>query len=295
MVFLGAVAVMLASCRDFSFSSFVRGDALATVGEKELYMEDIQGLFTAGIAPEDSLKLLNSYVDLWVKQQLKMREAEKTSPEDEERIARMVDDYRNSLLIYGYERAYIDQRLDTVVTDEEINNYYQAHSEEFKLSVSLVKGLVARFPVGFRQEGQVRVMASSGNPERLKDVVDICIKNNFAYCQFSDWTDVAEVTAFLPRLSAREHARMLSASPLFEVTQGEERYFVVVTGLLREGAPEPVGRASETIRTMIVTRRKQGLLRHLEDSLYRTALAAREASIRVDTLKNTNEQEILEE
>ena len=288
------LAVSFASCRDFSFTSFLRGDAIATAGDGKLYIEDVQALFTGDITPEDSLKLLNSYVDQWVKQQLKIQVAQATSPEEEERISRMVNDYRNSLLIYEYEKKYLEERLDTLVTREEINEYYQSETAEFKLASPLVKGLVVRFPAGFRQEGQMRVMAGTGRKERLQDLVDICIKNNFAYKEFTDWTDLSEVTSSLPRLTNQESARMLTGQPPFEVTQGDNRYFVVITDVLREGNPMPLERASERIRTMIVTKRKQELLRNLEDSLYAAALAGKEITIHIDTLVKLNESQIIE-
>ena len=294
MLFLGMLAISFAACRDFSFTSFLRGDAIASVGDEKLYIEDVQALFTGDITPEDSLKLLQSYVDQWIKHQLKIQGAEITSPEEEEQVNRMVNDYRNSLLIYQYERKYIEEHLDTLITREEINEYYQSQADEFKLTSPLIKGLVVRFPVGFRQEGQMRIMASSGKKERLQDLIDICIKNNFAYREFIDWTDLSELTASLPRLTNQENARILTGQPPFEVTQGNNRYFVVITDFLREGSPVPLERSVETIRTMIVTKRKQALLNQLEDSLYSAALAKREITIQIDTMLKINEPEITE-
>ena len=288
---LGLVALTLTGCRDFSFSSFMRGEALAVVGDKKLYPEDVQTLFMADLSPEDSLKLLNSYVDLWVKQQLKIQEAEKAFPEDEERITRMVEDYRNSLLIYEYEKDYVGSRLDTLITPAEIDDYYTNHADEFRLIVPLVKGVVVRFPVGFRQEGQMRIMATSAKTERLQDLVDIAVKNNFGYREFDDWVEVNEMTAFLPRLGEAEVLRLLAANPLYEFENNGTRYFVVLTDVLPAGAPMPVDRAAATIRTMIVTRRKQELIRNLDDSLYRHALAMKEAVIQIDTLKEIIERQ----
>jgi hypothetical protein len=287
-LFLALSAMMFAACRDFSLNSFLQGDALATVGDKKLYIEDVPFLFTDEMTPRDSLKLLNSYVDQWVKQQLKMEHAEITSSEEQERIDRMVDDYRQSLLIYGYEKKYIDSRLDTTITPQEVSEYYASHVDEFRLASPLVKGLIVRFPTGFRQENQMRIMASTGKKERLQDLIDICIKNNFDYREFPDWTDLSEITAVLPRLTTQETARMLTALPPYELTQGGYRYFLVITDVLRAGSPAPAERVAATIRTMVIIRRKQQLLRQLEDSLFSRALILKEITIHVDTVSTTN-------
>jgi hypothetical protein len=282
----GMLAIMLAGCRNFSFISFLRGEALATVGDKRLYIEDVQSLFTGNnLTPGDSLKLLQSYVDQWVKQQLKIEQAGITTREEHERIEGMVDDYRQSLLLYEYDKKYIDANLDTLVTAEEVAEYYRVHAAEFMLSTPLVKGLALRFPVGFRQEGQMRLMAG-GRKERLQDLVDICIKNNFGYREFVDWTELSETTAFLPRMTTAENARILTAMPPFEMTQGDYRYFLVITDVLRPGSEMPLERVDGTIRMRIITRRKQELLARLGEDLYRSALERKEVTVNLDTTGN---------
>lgn len=286
------LAAMLGGCRDFSFHSFLRGDALATVGDERLYAEDVESLFAgSNLAPADSLKLLQSYVDQWVKQQLKMKQATLTTPEEEERVETLVAEYRRSLLLYEYDKKYLDAHLDTVVAPAEIEEYYTAHADEFILSAPLIKGLELRFPAGFRQEGQMRILAG-GRGGRLQDLVDICIKNNFGYREFTAWTELSEATAYLPRLTAAESARVLTAMPPFELTQGGMRYFLVITDALREGSAEPLERAAETIRMRIITRRRQQLLAELEEKLYREALERGEVAVHVDTLITNYELQI---
>ncbi|MDR0954505.1 MAG: hypothetical protein LBM20_03885 [Rikenellaceae bacterium] len=288
------MGILLVGCRDFSFTSFMRGEPLATVGDKKLYAEDVQTLF-AGMTPEDSLKLLSSYVDSWVKQQLKIQQAELAFPDDQERITRMVDDYRNSLLIYEYEKQYIDQRLDTAVSAGEIQAYYETHPDEFRLTVPLIKGVVVRFPVGFRQEGQMRIMALSGRADRLQDLVDVAMKNNLPFREFTDWVELGEMTAFLPRQSEAESARMLASAPFYEVTQGDNRHFIVMTDVLQAGSLIPLSRAQSTIRTLIVARRKQELVRQMEDDLLNNALLRKEVRIEVDSIIAPPEAQPIEE
>jgi hypothetical protein len=277
-------ALLAVSCKNFSLTRFLRGDALATVGDERLYPEDVALLFTPGITPQDSLKLLNSYVDNWVKQQIKIRMAENYSPEEEDRIARMVSDYRHSLLIHELEKQYLGERLDTAVTPEQIAEYYAASGDGFRLTAPLVRAIVVKFPVGFRQESRMRELTRiTNNRERYQDLIDIAIKNNLEYREFSDWTDLGEVAALLPRLTENESANLRSGVSFFEKTQGEVRYFVLLTDILSEGSPVPLARARETIRTLILNRRRQELIRTMEDNLLQAALISGEATIAIDT------------
>ena len=285
IVLPAALLLLGVSCKNFSFSSFLRGDAIATVGDKKLYFEDISSLFTPGIDPQDSLKLLNSYVDNWVKQQLKIQMAETYFTEEQERITQMVNDYRNSLLIYEFEKYYLAERLDTTVTREEINEYYAAHRSEFRLSEMLVKAIVIKFPVGFRQETEMRRLTGfTSNKDQYQNLLDMAIKNNLEYREFSDWTELSEVVALLPRLTEAENSRLRSGITFFEKTQDNMRYFMVLTDMLGEGTPMPVDRAAQTIRTLIMNRRRQEAIKTMEDGLLQAALQSRDVTIQVDTV-----------
>ena len=68
------------------------------MGDSKLFAYDVSTIFTPGLSAEDSLKLLESYVDQWVKKQLKIEEAERMFEESQEDIDRLVQEYRNSLL-----------------------------------------------------------------------------------------------------------------------------------------------------------------------------------------------------
>ena len=65
------------SCKRFA-NPFAGSDkVLAEVGGEKLYVHDLSSIFTPDMAPEDSVKILGSYVDRWVKMQLKIQEAER--------------------------------------------------------------------------------------------------------------------------------------------------------------------------------------------------------------------------
>ncbi len=277
-----ALPLAMSACKDFSFSSYIKGDALAVVGDAELYPEDVASVFTPGMNPEDSVKLLRSYVDRWIMQQLKIQRAERLFSEDDSRIEKMVEDYRNSLLIYEYEKQYVDQRMDTVVTPEEVAKYYTDNAEEFRLTAPLVRGFLVKVPVGFRQEAKLRELARSGKEESYQDFMDICLKSGLEYREFPRWTDYSVVVGALPRLSEEDYKRLQQERGFYETQEGDYRYFLVTTVLLREGTPVPLELALPNVRTLILNRRRQEMLRQMEDSIYNAALHDKEVRVNVD-------------
>ena len=97
---------------------------VARVYEHELHMDDLVGLVGEGVSGEDSAAIVDNYVDQWVRQTVMLSKAEKNVKDD---FSRQMNEYRNSLLIYAYERQIVEQLLDTVVTDAQMEEYYESH------------------------------------------------------------------------------------------------------------------------------------------------------------------------
>ena len=74
-ILLVAVLLTAYSCKRFPFAE--HNAILAEVEDKKLYLHDVSPIFTPNMTSEDSLKILRSYVDQWVKKQLKIKEAER--------------------------------------------------------------------------------------------------------------------------------------------------------------------------------------------------------------------------
>ncbi|MCC8089422.1 MAG: hypothetical protein LIO79_09225 [Rikenellaceae bacterium] len=278
---------ILFSCRDFSFTSYVRGESIASVGDSELYYEDFKSIFVPGLTAEDSVKLMRAYVDNWVKNQIKARFAEEHYDGGLADIEKMVEDYRNSLLIFKYENEYVHNRLDTSVTRAEIDDYYIKNRTDFILPNPLLKAVAVRIPNGFRQESAIRELARSSRADNLQDIVDIAIKNDLDYIQHREWTDYGEIISFLPRLSQQQYHEIQNKTGFYEFSEGGYRFMLAVNDILPEGGIMPVNMASASIRNIILNRRSADLLKHFEDSLYNSAMKRGDIYIKRDPVADS--------
>ena len=50
---------------------------------------------------------------------------------DKASLKRKVDDYKNTLIIYDYEQAMLQEKLDTTVSKSEIEDYYDNNQQNF--------------------------------------------------------------------------------------------------------------------------------------------------------------------
>lgn len=118
-----------------------RGEVVARVYDKYLYHADLSGVVPAEINEKDSIALVRNYIDNWIRKQLLIRQAERNLTPKQKDFSQKLNEYQNSLLTYAYESELIKQKLDTVVSENEIAAYYLQNRGSFQLRYNIVKAV----------------------------------------------------------------------------------------------------------------------------------------------------------
>lgn len=74
-----AGVLLLAGCRELP-RYFVSDTTLAEVGDRKLRVRDVESAVPQGFTGSDSVAFVRTYVDRWVRKQLKLQEAEVLFP-----------------------------------------------------------------------------------------------------------------------------------------------------------------------------------------------------------------------
>ena len=146
----GLLLLAAVGCREMPTVTVGGGRTLAKAGGATLDEQELGRALPAGLTGDDSVAFAELYVRKWIGKQLKLSEAEQLFSASADDIEAKVEAYRQSLLIRKLDQFYVDERIDTTFTEEDIAAYYNAHKAEFKLDRPLVKGRIVRFPVNHR-------------------------------------------------------------------------------------------------------------------------------------------------
>lgn len=262
------LALLSAGCRETPV--FPAGDKpLAKVGNRELTLAEVGPLASGA----DSAQFIALYTEKWIKKQLKLREAEELFSTSEVDIEAMVEEYRQSLLIRKLDRHYVDNHIDTVFTEDELQQYYNAHLGDFKLDRTIVKGRVLRYDVRYRQAQRLKTLMGTVNAERKKDLADLCTKNDFMFKEFGSWVDLRDILLYLPVAVTGDHSKLLASSSVQQLSDRNYGYLFQITAVRRAGDAEPLECVRPTIRRILFNQRQNEIIRAHEDTLYRQAFA----------------------
>lgn len=274
-----ACALLLAGCRELP-RYFASDTTIARAGGKELRLADVKSVVPQGLTGEDSAAFMKVYVDRWVLKQLKLEEAETLFSSSAGDIDRMVEEYRQALLIRQLDQHYVDQSIDTVFTADEIEAYYQAHKADFRLDRTIVKGRIVRFGEGYRQAAKLKTLMGAKSAAQQQDFRDICEKNDFTVNDFRDrWIDFPEFLSYLPTLRSQNYDAALATTAVQEMRDSHARYYFQIDAVRREGEPIPLERLSATIRRILFNQRKGEIIRRHEEEL--CARAAENGQVKI--------------
>ncbi|TAL57426.1 MAG: hypothetical protein EPN85_14170, partial [Bacteroidetes bacterium] len=136
LCFCFCLCIFLFACKNTAVNSDEK--PIARAGEIFLYLSEIK---EAGydVDSKDSIELVRKFINNWIREMLVLQQAEKNLTDDKKNFEKMVEDYRKSLITYQYESELVKQKLDTLVTDEEIEKYYIVNKDNFELIDNIIR------------------------------------------------------------------------------------------------------------------------------------------------------------
>jgi hypothetical protein len=252
---------------------------IARVGEIYLYPSQIAELFPSKIKQNDSLLILNNYVDKWIRKQLLLQKAELNLTEEQKDVSNQIDEYRTSLLIFKYEQSLILQKLDTIITLEEIENYYNENQSNFVLDRNLVKALFVKLPRNAPNVEQFRRLYTSEKEEDVQQLESYCYQYATKFSFFNDdWVNFTRIQAELPQ-TVWSPERSLKWYRRIEQKDSTYNYFVYLRDKRVEGETAPIDYVSDNIKSIILNKRKVQFLTDMENNIFNDAMSKGEFTV----------------
>ncbi|MCK5169701.1 MAG: peptidyl-prolyl cis-trans isomerase [Bacteroidales bacterium] len=245
---------------------------LARVHNKFLYKSDIKSLFNSNISKEDSIVVARNYINDWIKKQLLMQKAELNLNEESKDIEKQIEDYRSSLLIFRYKQELIKQKLDTIITNQEIENYYNEYSGNFILNHNIVKALFLKVSKEAPENDKVKRWYKSNDPENLSRLEDYCYQYATKFDDFNNkWIPFNNLLIEIPT-NINDQERYLRYNKYIETEDDLFYYFVKINEYGLKSTVQPLEYAQLKIKSILLNKRKFTFIDELENTIYNDAL-----------------------
>jgi hypothetical protein len=259
------VTSILVSCNLLTDSDRI---ALAKVGDRTLFLDDLRLVLPSGLSYDDSLMMAEDYIKKWVMNELLVKKAEENLSLSQKDMAKELMEYRNSMLTYRYKMELMFQKLDTLVDDRELSEYYQQFRDNFILGRDIVKAIFIKIPSEVSRPEQVKVFCEQVSDDNLRELQEFCLKFAITYDIFVDnWVELERIAQNLPE-QLRDSERILKRNNILEFRDSDFYYVLCIIDSRLIGDFAPLEYVEGNIRDLIVNRRRISFLKKIEEDVY---------------------------
>ena len=260
---------VLAGCDYFEKSS--KEVVVAECYGKYLYESDLIGLVPEGTPTMDSIQRVSTFIDSWVRRQVLIHQAESNLNKEMLDLDKQMEEYRNSLIIYTYESQLIDQKLDTVVSDDEIAEYYEQNKEDFQLRNTMVRVAYVILEEDSKQKPDFKKLLSDPDTLMLQNIdIQATYYAVKSFVDVDQWMRLDELTNIIP-IEIFNAESFLKKNKFVCFDMNEYTYMVRFVDYLLEESTSPMEMVRDNIKSVILAQRRQTLIDKMQTALYEKA------------------------
>jgi len=263
-LFFLLIILFVSSCEFLDGNTTDDKIALARVDNNYLYIEDI--IFPS--LQNDSSLIIETQTNQWIRNQLLLKLAYENVI-NVNNVENQVLQYKNNLILFEYEKITYQNNIDFLVSDEELNTYYENNIKDFVLPFDLVKALYAKIPVDAPDIGSFRKIIKEYSDSDINEIRSYCFR--FAEKSFLEdtiWVKLDEIILNNPLLLINDKSQFLKRNTYVENVDENYYFFLKILDKRLIGETSPLSFESNVINAIILNKRKQKLFDKLRDSIF---------------------------
>jgi len=235
------------------------GSPLAKVGSSVLYLEDLPNWVTMS---NDSTALKSSFIEQWIRKKSMVKAAEEYLGE-EINIKKLLNDYKESLLMVNLEQQLIKQKMDTFVTNMQVSQYYNEKGDDFLLKEEALKLTYIQCKDSSTIEALKKVWKKK-NPIDALESLDLS-KCSHLWLDNEKWVHKSKITSTLPKSIAKKIK--WSTTNKSDFILDSVAYFIKIDESIKPRERSPLSLVQENIVKVILHNRRKNLMKDYENNL----------------------------
>ncbi len=259
-----------------SFQDRHRAGIVAEVEGQTLYEDELTRV-TYGLAPEDSARVAEQYIQDWA---INILQYEQASSAGSERIEQLVADYRKQLYRQAYEQMLVQRYMPKHIDDTLIASFYAGHQQQFILRENIVKGILIILPSGAPMQDKLKKWLEKPNEEHLENIEKYAYRYATGYELFLDtWKTNNQLLLRLPTDEKTLNAE-LKHHTVIEMSDSTQVYWLQVADKHFAGDLMPLDYATSDIRNILLKEREISFLQQRRHELYQDAVRKKKVLLR---------------
>ncbi len=268
----------LSSCQLFKQEQ--KPESIARVGKSYLYKSDILNLVPAGTSKQDSILMVQNYIDRWATQKLLIEAAERNLSENKQNeYNALIKQYKIDLYTKAYLEEIVKRSVDTIVSEEELKEYYKKNKENFRANGTLVRLRYINIARNNPRLATIKDKFFNFNKKDKKfwDTYSLQLKS-FAFND-SVWVEMPQIYTKLPFINPDNRDEFISPGKRIEKQIENDIYYIKISNVVDRSQIAPFEFTKPTLKEVIINQRKLELIKKIEKEITDDAIKNKDYEI----------------
>ena len=271
--------LMITLCAGLSGSLFgckpvterVQEVVIAEVYESKLTLEQAQKALAGNYSSEDSIAVFQEYTASWIREQTLLHKAKEVLSESEKDYSDLLRQYYNDLLLHQLHEKLLQQRLDTSVPQDDIENYYIKNKQNFELKENILRLQFVKFQNPLLEEDDLWNKFVKGLPNDLDGLAKLAeLSNGYFFSDDTTWLAFNDILKEIPIITYNQE-NFLNNNKYIKLVGNGYTYFVHILEFKVKNNISPLDFEREHIKNIILNKRKVELLQQIENEIVEEA------------------------
>jgi hypothetical protein len=255
----------------FSCKNQKEDDAVARVYDKYLTAEELHEMMPKEVHGKDSIALCKTLIDAWIEKNVELHQAENNLSDEDKDVEQQLEDYRTSIISYKFENALANEKLDTNISNEEIEKYYNTHASDFELKDNIIKVWYLKVKKNSTQLLKLKSLIKKTDSKTKLSLEELCNGNveNY-YLNDNAWLLFDELLKEIP-IKTYDKEHFIQNNRFIEISDDSFVYLVNIIDFKIKDSMSPLTFESKNIRDIILNKRRLEIIENMKKDVMNEA------------------------
>ena len=268
MLWLVFVTISLLSCKQKKAHEI----PVAKVFDDYLYKSDLVNVIPKGITSKDSVLIAKNYIQNWITQTLLVHKAKENLSSEKLDFDQQIEDYKRSLIIYEYQKEYLNQtqNQDTTVKEDEIDEYYKNNKASLTLENTMIKYNFIFLKKKAKNLVSIWTIFSKQDSISRNSLKKMCQESADKFSFTQEWISLNDLNKIVPtKITNPEN--YFKTNKTIEASDKDMYYLINVFNYGIANNTAPLELVKEKIKAIIINKRRQERIEKMEEQIYNNA------------------------
>ena len=249
-------------------------EPIARVNDNFLFFSEIQESLDENMSQNDSMLAVNNAINNWASKKLLYEKAIfNLSNSKQNELDLLVKSYASDLYISNYEKEWLKTRVDTIVSNDQLQSYYNENKNKFRLRQDILLARFIELPIeNFNKTQIVRSFRRLNFQDKIYlDSISLQFKSSFI--NDSVWLRPELFFNNFKIENKIKYNRYLRKKSFFEIKDLESLYLVYISDILRKNDYAPMSYVKPTLVQILLNKRKLEMKKQLKTDILKQGIA----------------------